>query len=303
MELNDSDYIGLLPGQYSLECNDTPIKFLSQKENIWFGAAMAIFYPEVMEWDIICAMPTGPTRTVNDIFFKSAIYGDRFSIVDSIHGICEDCEVERFDIRAAATTEQNVYMRAIVKVGNYIPYDYEREFKDSTPTEILRTSVYSENPVKNLWYGEMVKSGSAKFGPLFMVGLGNVDSHYVHLSLQSQDKNRNYRQGHVSVHFSIPVWGGIANDSNRVLASLDSNIRLAAGNIHADAEDIKDEDTFECQFGPYKFSVENAKRGEINKVIARETDDEDEEESNLQIFSVKIRGRINYELGSSSAEK
>ena len=49
MELNDSDYIGLLPGQYSLECNDTPIKFLSQKENIWFGAAMAVFYPEVME--------------------------------------------------------------------------------------------------------------------------------------------------------------------------------------------------------------------------------------------------------------
>jgi len=300
MELKENDYIGLFKGVYSRECDKDPIKFLAQKDNIWYGAVMAIFYPEIMEWDIVCSLPVGPTKSVSNIFFNAAFYGDTFSIVDSLHGICEDCEVERFEIRSAAE-DQAVYVRAIVKVREFIPYDYEKDYLDDSPTDILKNIYYANNPVPKSWQGNSVQYQDINFGPLILIGLGPIKSHFKQITLESTDKDRFYRNGHFSIYFGVPVYGILKEESSRVLASLNSNMKMvkaktiSTGNSSFNIEDIVEEDKFIAKFGPYEFGIENAVKGEVYKII--DIDDQNEsEDENIQIYCIEIHGRITYKL-------
>jgi len=295
VNLSNDDFIGIMPGVFSKVYRDNmnPLDFLSKERNLWLGAWLYSYYPDTCSADVLTILPSGQLGYSSHPFLMSAIYGDKFSIVDSVNGIMEDCEIEKFEI----ILSEDFYLscKSSIKIGNVIPYDYFDEFKSKVPGEILSEKI-NLNQKSDEIKKRLIPMSTCELSGVSMYGIGDILSNTKRISIVPYGSNSFDKKAIINIYFKISTWG-------RWSSNIDGNISMFRKNTEISPVKQWDIPSVGLVFGStYKFVLKNPEIKDISYVIIKNKKEKDktqvdqQDEDETQVYCLKLIGDIDYFL-------
>jgi hypothetical protein len=307
MNLQLDDYIGIVPGVFSKRYKDMmdPLDFLSDPKNLWMGAWLFSYYPSSKSVDLLILLPKLKFALNNHHFLMSVLYGDSFSIVDSVNGILDDCKVESFEI--IIVKDFYLCARARIKVGDVIPYDMSGKYKEKTPNDFLRGKI-DISEIAQQAKTALIKLDECVVHNVSLYGIGDILGVTRKISIVPHGDNRYDKNVIVNFYFDIPVWQHMKDDVPKTIEMLKKGVYFNNfNNIKnlfswtSKTPVIPQKNEVKLILGKtYNFTLSNPKVYDLSYVIKHnERDDEkshDENKQETQTYCLKILGDVKYEL-------